>query len=163
MFSSRQIDAGRRQRFQVQSHHAEWRIELIKVCLRTEVDLRSATEKGIDRGGECRLAERSGAELFSGVGIGHRFGIRVRGGIGIGHVVVADGLVRFFIDWQDSPHPSQRGADGVTLIGLRAEHPDPLPMQRALSQLGLDLTVQAGREAALIADLACPRGRVELR
>ena len=79
------------------------------------------------------------------------------------YTVVADGLVPFFIDWGDSPHPSQRGAEGVTLISLRAEHPDPAPVQRMLSQLELDLPVQAGPEVALIADLACPRGRVELR
>jgi Glyoxalase-like domain len=79
------------------------------------------------------------------------------------YTVVADGLVPFFIDWGDSPHPSQRGAEGVTLIGFRAEHPDPAAVQRMLSALELDLPVQAGPEAALIADLACPRGRVELR
>jgi hypothetical protein len=79
------------------------------------------------------------------------------------YIVVADGLVPFFIDWGDSPHPSQRGAERVTLISLRAEHPDPAPVQRMLSQLELNLPVQAGPEATLIADLACPRGRVELR
>jgi hypothetical protein len=79
------------------------------------------------------------------------------------YTVVADGVVPFFIDWGDSPHPSQHGAEGVALIGLRAEHPDPTPVQRILSQLELDLPVQAGPEAALIADLACPSGRVELR
>ena len=79
------------------------------------------------------------------------------------YAVVADGLVPFFIDWGDSPHPSQRGTEGVTLIGLLAEHPDTAPVQRMLSQLGLDLPVRAGPHATLIADLACPRGRVELR
>jgi Glyoxalase-like domain len=29
------------------------------------------------------------------------------------YTVVADGLVPFFIDWGDSPHPSERGAEGV--------------------------------------------------
>jgi len=79
------------------------------------------------------------------------------------YTVVADGLVPFFIDWGNSPHPSQHGAEGVTLISLRAEHPDPVAVQRVLSALELDLPVQRGSEAALIADLACPRGRVELR
>jgi len=79
------------------------------------------------------------------------------------YVVLADGLVPFFIDWRDSPHPSQCGAEGVTLISLRGEHPDPAPVQRILSLLELDLPMQLGPEAALIAELACPRGRVEMR
>ena len=72
-------------------------------------------------------------------------------------------LVPFFIDWRDSPHPSQCGAEGVTLISLRGEHSDLAPVQRVLSLLELDLPIQLGPEAALIAELACPRGRVELR
>jgi hypothetical protein len=64
----------------------------------------------------------------------------------------------FFIDWQDSPHPSQRGLEGVTVVGFRAEHPDPAPVRRMLSHLGLDLTAQAGQQVVLIADPACPRG-----
>ena len=79
------------------------------------------------------------------------------------YTVLADGLVPFFIDWGDSPHPSQRGAEGVTLIDLRAEHPDPDPVQRLLSKLDLDLPVRAGPQAGLVANIACPRGRVELR
>ena len=39
-------------------------------------------------------------------------------------VVVADGLVPFFIDWGSSPHPALTAAKGATLIQLRAEHPD---------------------------------------
>jgi len=77
--------------------------------------------------------------------------------------VVSDGIVPFFIDWEDSPHPSERGAEGVTLIGLRAEHPDPASVQRMLRQLGTDLPVKSGPHAALVADLACPRGRIQLR
>jgi len=79
------------------------------------------------------------------------------------YTVLSDGIVPFFIDWKDSPHPSQRGAEGVVLIGLRAEHPDPASVRRILLQLGIDLSVEAGPQAALIADLACPSGRVELR
>jgi hypothetical protein len=79
------------------------------------------------------------------------------------YFVLADGLVPFFIDWGDSPHPSQRGTEGVTLLSLRAEHPDPTPVQRILALLELDLPLQLGPEAALLAELACPRGRVELR
>jgi Glyoxalase-like domain len=79
------------------------------------------------------------------------------------YVVLSDGLIPFFIDWENSPHPSELSAEGVTLVGMRAEHPDPEPVQRVLQQLGTDLQVQAGQRAALVAEFVCPRGRVVMR
>ena len=78
-------------------------------------------------------------------------------------VVVADGIVPFFIDWGTSPHPAQSAARGASLVGLRAEHPDPDRVQKALRQLGLELHVTKGQTPALIATISSPRGRVELR
>lgn len=77
--------------------------------------------------------------------------------------VVAAGIVPFFIDWGKTPHPAATAAQGASLIGLRAEHPDPKQVQEALSRLGLDLRVQRGSRAALIATVSGTRGRVELR
>jgi hypothetical protein len=77
--------------------------------------------------------------------------------------VVFDGLVPFFIDWAKTPHPAGSATPGLSLIGLRAEHPDPEPVQEALFTLGLDLRVQRGPRPALIATVDSPRGRVELR
>jgi len=77
--------------------------------------------------------------------------------------VVADGVVPFFIDWGQTPHPASTATPGASLIGLRAEHPDPEPVQKALSRLGLDIRVQRGPRAAFIATVSSPRGRVELR
>jgi hypothetical protein len=79
------------------------------------------------------------------------------------NVVVADRLVPYFIDWGKSPHPAATAAPGVTLVGLRAEHPDTVRVQRMLGQLGLDLQVQTGPKPALIATLDTPKGRVQLR
>jgi hypothetical protein len=78
-------------------------------------------------------------------------------------VVIADRLVPYFIDWGKSPHPAATAAPGVTLVSLRAEHPDATRVQRMLDQLGLDLQVQTGPAPALIATLDSPRGRVQLR
>ena len=78
-------------------------------------------------------------------------------------IVVADGIIPFFIDWGESPHPARTVAKGSLLIALRAEHPDPQRIQRILGQLGLDLSVQSGSTPALIAVISSPRGRVELR
>jgi hypothetical protein len=78
-------------------------------------------------------------------------------------VVLGDGLVPFFIDWGQTPHPAATAATGATLIGLRAEHPDPDRVRRALDQLGLDLPVTPGAAPALIATIDGPHGRIELR
>jgi hypothetical protein len=77
--------------------------------------------------------------------------------------VVFDGVVPFFIDWGSTPHPADTATPGASLIGLRAEHPDPEPVQKALDKLGLDLRVQRGLRPALVATVSTPRGRVDLR
>ena len=78
------------------------------------------------------------------------------------HVVVGDGLVPFFIDWKDSPHPARAAARAVSLVGLKAEHPAPEKIQKMLAGLALDLAVEAGAKPALIATLRTPRGLVDL-
>jgi hypothetical protein len=76
---------------------------------------------------------------------------------------LADGIVPFFISWGSTPHPARTAPPGASLVGLRAEHPDADAVQKTLSQLGLDLPVTTGPNAALIATIVGPRGRVELR
>jgi Glyoxalase-like domain len=76
---------------------------------------------------------------------------------------VADRLVPYFIDWGASPHPALTAAPGATLVALRAEHPDAARVQKMLGTLGLALAVQSGPKPALIATIASPKGRVELR
>ncbi len=77
--------------------------------------------------------------------------------------VVAEGLVPFFIDWEATPHPAGTVAQGASLIGLRAEHPEPEHVRELLVQLGLALPVQAGPKPALIAHISSPKGNIELR
>ncbi len=96
--------------------------------------------------------------------------------------LVADGLVPFFIDWGESPHPAANAAAGVTLADLRAEHPAAdsvaaqlaalnsamnAPLGAAVDQradsAALGLSVASGALPALIATLDTRRGRVELR
>jgi hypothetical protein len=71
-------------------------------------------------------------------------------------------VLPFVIDWGASSHPSQSAPAGVTLVGLRIQHPDPHSIQSALSALHLDVPVAQAPEAALIALLDTPRGRIEL-
>jgi hypothetical protein len=72
-------------------------------------------------------------------------------------------VVPFLIDWGASPHPSESAPAGVRLVALRAEHPDPASVRADLAALGLDLPVDEGPEAALVATLDSPRGLVVLR
>jgi hypothetical protein len=78
-------------------------------------------------------------------------------------VVVADGIVPFFIDWGKTPHPAASAAEGASLLDLRAEHADPDRVQKILGQLGLDLAVTKGPKPALTATINSLRGKVELR
>jgi len=78
-------------------------------------------------------------------------------------VVLADRLVPYLIDWGPSPHPSATAARGITLIGLRAEHPDAARVQAMLKQLGLDLVVTRGPRPSLIATFDSLKGRVEFK
>ena len=77
--------------------------------------------------------------------------------------VVGNGIVPFFIDWKDSPHPAASSAQGARLIALRAEHPDPERVAAMLKKLGLDVPVARADRPALIAVIESPRGLVELR
>jgi hypothetical protein len=77
--------------------------------------------------------------------------------------VQGDGLVPFFIDWGDTPHPATTSAGGCRLVGLRGEHPRPEEIARMLRTLDLALPVSPGPTPALVATILAPRGAVELR
>ena len=79
------------------------------------------------------------------------------------HVVVAGGLVPFFIDWGTSPHPAVSAPGGVSLSALRGEHPNPAGVAALLRSLGVELPVTKGPRSSLIAVLETPSGLVELR
>src|SRR5436190_7016516 len=78
-------------------------------------------------------------------------------------VVLADRLIPYLIDWGSSPHPSVTAAKGVTLVSLRAEHPDAERVQKTLNQLGLKLKVTQGPKPSLIATFNSPKGQVVLK
>jgi hypothetical protein len=75
----------------------------------------------------------------------------------------AGGVVPFFIDWGDSPHPAAAAPTGCRLLGLRAEHPDSKHVGSVLRALGLDIPVTTGAVPRLVASILSPRGTVELR
>ena len=72
-------------------------------------------------------------------------------------------VVPFLIDWGGSPHPSDSSPQGVRLVELRAEHPEPAAVRAELAALEVALPVDEGPEPALLATLDTPRGRIVLR
>jgi hypothetical protein len=77
--------------------------------------------------------------------------------------VLAAGVVPFFIDWGQSPHPALHSPAGATLASLHAEHPEAERVRGMLRALDLELTVQDGPAPALFAEIECPNGHVVLR
>jgi len=75
---------------------------------------------------------------------------------------VCDWLVPFFIDWGDSPHPSESAPVGATLTLLEAEHPDPAWVLKALRIAGVEMEVRSGPAPKLLATLQTPKGVVVL-
>ena len=73
------------------------------------------------------------------------------------------GIIPFFIDWGETPHPASTLPKGCTLVALRAEHPDADRVQAELSAVGLNLRVDKGAAPALIATIRTTHGDVELR
>lgn len=71
------------------------------------------------------------------------------------------GVLPFFIDWLDSPHPGEEEGR-CNFVSLRAWHPRPAQVARRLAALGLDMEVEEDTEARLQAVIRTPAGLVEL-
>lgn len=77
--------------------------------------------------------------------------------------LIADGVVPFFIDWGNSPHPAETAPGGLSLCDLRAEHPEADSVRAMCQTLGVEISITQGRAPALIATLESPKGMVVLR
>ena len=77
--------------------------------------------------------------------------------------VVGNGLVPFFIDWGDSPHPAASAPSGPALVSLRGQHAEPVVIERYLAAVGISLPIEHGPGPTLIATLKTATGIVELR
>ena len=67
----------------------------------------------------------------------------------------------FFIDWQESPHPSVNAPLGCGLVEFLITTPDPEVYRQLMQQLGIEVAVEAG-ELGFFATLQTPNGRVQL-
>jgi hypothetical protein len=72
------------------------------------------------------------------------------------------GVVPFFIDWADSPHPAERLRAACRFVGVRVEHPEADRIEALLGALGLDIRVDPGQAPRVVATLDTPNGIVEL-
>ena len=78
-------------------------------------------------------------------------------------ILAAGGVVPFFIDWGAGAHPAGGAPSGVTLVELRAQHPEPPKIAALLQTLGVEgVKVDRGGEPRLFATFDTPRGRFEL-
>ena len=67
----------------------------------------------------------------------------------------------FFIDWQESLHPSVNAPRGCSLVEFLITTPDPEVYRQLMQQLGIEVAVEAG-ELGFFATLQTPSGRVQL-
>jgi len=75
----------------------------------------------------------------------------------------ASGLLPFFIEWApDSVHPSSDAPKGCSLTHFFAESPDLSQLTATLKLLNLDLPLQKGDKARLLATIRGPEGILEL-
>ena len=75
----------------------------------------------------------------------------------------ASGLLPFFIEWApDSPHPSTDTPKGCTLLSFSAEIPDPAALTAKLNSIQLNLSVQMGTAARLLATISGPKGQLTI-
>ena len=75
---------------------------------------------------------------------------------------IEGGIVPFFIDWADSPHPSTTAAAGLALAALNGIHPDPPSVRRTLDVFGVSVPVEQGPRAGMTATLEGPAGRLTI-
>jgi hypothetical protein len=78
------------------------------------------------------------------------------------YVVIADGIVPFFIDWRDTRHPAANAPGDIRLTKLVAGHPEKDGVQRHFDALALTIPVVTAPSPILTATLRTADGTVEL-
>ena len=71
-------------------------------------------------------------------------------------------LYPFFIDWLDTPHPTQSLPQQMTLAALQVEVVDPTPLQAMSQLLSFEIPVMPGEKNRLHFTLNTPHGPIKL-
>ena len=72
------------------------------------------------------------------------------------------GVLPFFIDWGDSPHPAASLPKECELLDIRLYHPHADEVRRRLAILELALAVESAEQPRVAARIRTPEGEVEL-
>ncbi|MBT8220628.1 MAG: VOC family protein, partial [Bacteroidia bacterium] len=73
-----------------------------------------------------------------------------------------DGLMPFFIDWGQTPHPAENLDQPCTLLKLEVYHRNKLEVERIFQNLKLPIPVHFGESTKIVATIDCPKGIVQL-
>ena len=73
------------------------------------------------------------------------------------------GLIPFFIDWGDTPHPSATSKRGAHLVRMVVEHPEPDRLRKLYRELGVDVPVRYGKQPSIVAEIESGSDSVSLR
>ena len=73
------------------------------------------------------------------------------------------GLIPFLIEWGDTPHPAATAPQGLVLLALHLEHPEPDSLKGPLAALGSDVEVRQSPVPGIVALIDGPCGVQELR
>lgn len=73
------------------------------------------------------------------------------------------GLIPFFIDWGDTPHPSATSEQGAHLVGMVVEHPEPARLRKLYRELGVNVPVRYGKQPSILAVIEKGENKVMLR
>ena len=74
----------------------------------------------------------------------------------------AEGVIPFFIDWKDTPHPSGSLPAGGALLALEARHPKANEVKALLQIVGIEMEIKYGPEPVLMAGIKSKQGEVWL-
>ena len=74
-----------------------------------------------------------------------------------------DGILPFFIEWDAaSTHPSADSPAGCQLASFAIADPDPTSLKKICEQLGLDVSIEAGKKTELRAQIVGQKGKLAL-
>jgi len=117
-----------------------------------------------DMDAACAMAERTGLRLTRRDAMNRTRPDGVRLDWTVAHFAhpAYAGVIPFAIDWRGSPHPATTTPTGCSIRGFTVLHPEPGPLARIYSALGLDIPVRGGLRPGFVLALDTPKGEVVL-
>ena len=76
---------------------------------------------------------------------------------------LADGVLPFFIDWGNSPHPAKSSPQGCQLIDLKLGHPQALEFKTLAALMELELEIAQTEAVEITAIIQSPNGMIHLK